>query len=346
MFGSKQINRILIIKECCIGDVLMTTPLISSVKKAFPNSSIDYMVGSWSREVIAGNDLVDKTIDYIGLSLRNLSKLLRLRKQNYDLVVQCDIGLKPGLQAYLIAGGRPRLGFNYDKKGFLYTKSFNRSVNDRHEVKAYLELGKLVGIPPATVEMTLKISSEKIAWTENKLAELDMADRKIVGLFPGGGHNPGTKMPSKRWEAEKYGKLARIINEKLGYHILLMGSEKDIDVVSNVQSICGSARYIETHSIGHLAAVVSKCELFICNDCGPMHLAAAVKVPTLSIWGPTDPELLAPLGEKHRYIKSKVECSPCYKQILGTFEKCDIVKCMEAIEVQKVLGSALEMLGD
>lgn len=343
----KSLKKILIIKNCCIGDVLMTTPLVSSVRACFPDAHIDYMVGQWSKAAIEGNGDINKVITYVALRPENMVKLLAIRKQHYDLIINCDIGIKPALQSYIM-GKKYRIGFDVHKKGFLLTHKVERNPGDMHEVKGYMMLSKF--LEPEKVELKMKFSVDNIhkKWADDFISENELSGRELIGIFPGGGHNPGADMPNKRWPSNKYAAVCEHLLDK-NYSVLVFGSKNDSQVMDEVNpKNRPEAISVQTPSIKHLAALVSNCKLFITNDCGPMHLSAAIGTPTLSIWGPTDPKLLAPLGDEHHYINSTLDCSPCFKQIIGKFEPaftaCNKTECMDSISVEKVLDRIDMML--
>lgn len=301
------------------------------------------MVGKWSRAVIEDNENIDNLILFE--KFLDLSQIIRVRKNRYDMIIVCDVGLKPVLTAYLMRA-KYRVGFDVDNKGRLLTHRVERDINDIHELVAYTKLANVLGIDGQHYDMHFNIIDEYQGWADRSFAERSLNPARTIGIFPGGGSNPGTIMRTKRWSAENYGKLCALLGKEKAVEIIVFGSQKDMDAVNKVKELYPKAVFIETESIKHFAALVARCRLFITNDCGPMHLAAAVGTRTLSLWGPTDPRLLAPQGENHKYIKGNVDCAPCYKQILGTFENCDIVKCMDSITVDQVLKTASQLLGE
>ncbi len=344
-FEPQNIKKILISRECCIGDVLMMTPMIASLKKALPQARIFFMVGDWSKAVLEDNPDIEALIPYF--SLRDLfrkpfhffSCLREERKNSYDLIIVGDVGISPIITAWLI-GGKYRLGYDAFNRGFLLTHALPRSPEDNFsEKKGYLSLLSLIGIKPEVSEMKLEIPLSLKEWAKGIYEREGLLKEKVIVLLPGGGINPGTTMPSKRWGEEKFSALANLIlAEVKGVAFLILGGKEDQTVAEKVASqIKGKVLNLAGKTdLKQTAALLEKSWMVIGNDSGPMHIAAAVGTSTLTIYGPTEGWRLAPTGKKHRYVQAKIDCAPCYRQILGSFKKCLKLDCMDSISVKEV----------
>lgn len=343
-------RRILLMRECCIGDVLMSTPLLRALSVAWPETKIDYMVGEWSREILVGNKRVNEVVPYLNVRKVQKTKLpgktLGLRNRGYDMVFVLDVGRGPNLLARL-SGAPVTVGFDYEGNGEKLTHAVQRSVNDVHEREAFLRLADVVGAPRQGEKMECWLTDADRKTASAIWSKLGFADEQpVIGLFPGGGDNPGTHMPSKRWPAVRYrGLIDRIHDDGLG-PVLLFGGPADGEVLDEVtDGLRGGAYRIDGLGLKELAAAVNRCAAFVTNDCGPMHISAAVGTPTISIWGPTDPALLAPAGELHTAISAGEDCPPCYKQILGTFDEgCETADCISRIGVDEVMDALLRTI--
>ncbi len=344
-FEPQNIKKILISRECCIGDVLMMTPMVASLKAAFPQAEIFFIVGDWSKAVLENNPDIKALVPYF--SLRDLfkkpvyffSRLRKERKNRYDLIIVGDVGISPILTAWLIKA-RYRLGFDAFNRGFLLTHALTRSPEDRFtEKEGYLSLLSLIGIEPKAWEMKLKVPLGLKEWSKNVYKIEGLNDKKVIAFLPGGGVNPGTVMPSKRWGEKNFAQLAnRILKEEEKVAFLILGGEGDRVIAEEVASkIKGKVVNLAGKTdLKQTAALLERSWMAVGNDCGPMHIAAAVGTPTLTIYGPTEGWRLAPIGEKHRYIQAKIDCAPCYRQILGSFQKCQKLDCMDSISVEEV----------
>ena len=306
-----NIRNILIFKLCCIGDIVMMTPSINVLKKNFPDAKITIAVNSWVKNitdylsnvdtVIISDALYEKTL--AGRLAGAASLISELRKEKFDLVL---LGHRNNIFGLItkLAGIKYRLGF-CGTKFLTHCEPFR---DDVHESKRYLRILQSIGIDDdkCLPELRRFFPREKI------LTDTGVDPKKrVVGIFPFGGINPGTDMNIKRWELEKFVELTyRISKEFPEIRILLFeGSEKseklgERDFANNVK-----ISKVDT-------GLISACDLMICNDTGAMHIAAAFGIPTMTIFGPTNPKILAPLnppGENiHEVIRKGVECSPCY----------------------------------
>lgn len=346
----KRVKKILVSRECCIGDVLMMTPMVSSLKKAFPLGEIFFMVGEWSKPVLENNPDLKALLPYF--SLRDLlkrpayffSRLKEERRRSYDLIFVCDVGFSPIFTAWLI-GGKWRVGFDAFNRGFSLNRALPRSPDDNlSEREGYLSLLTLLGIEPEEMEMKMNLTSDLRDWAEMVYKREGIEGKKVVVFLPGGGVNPGTVMPSKRWGEKKFAGLAKAILSILRKDevaFLVLGGEGDRSVAEvlarEIREIKGKIVNLTGQTdLKQTASLLEKSWIVVGNDCGPMHMAAALGRPTLTIYGPTEGWRLAPEGEKHRYVQARIDCAPCYRQILGSFKKCNEPACMDSISVEEV----------
>lgn len=170
--------------------------------------------------------------------------------------------------------------------------------------------------------------------------------RPLIGIAPGGARNPGQTMDSRRWLPERYRELAQRLAAE--HHVVLFGGPGDEELegviaggegAKNIHSLIGKC------SLKGSVAAMSKCDVVVANDSGPMHMAAASGTRVLSLFGPTDPRRKAPMGDRHEYIwKENVPCAPC--ELFGYFPQCTDLKCMEAISVDEVEKTVRRMLSE
>jgi len=343
-----EIKKILIMKLCCIGDIMFTTPLIRTIKKGFPNAKITYMVGNWAKEIIETNPHIDNVFIFntpferksIFKKFKDLAKyIILLRKEKFDLAINCHRSFSSNLFLLLI-GCKYRVGFKWKNKGFLLSK---RIIFDyrKHEVERYLDIARGIGLNPDNNDLEINLLEKERNLAEKLMKRFNPEGRKMVSVFPGGGINPKTTMLSKRWSAENYAVLCDWIIEKYKAIILFLGGKSDQEIVKKIISLmkndsinlCGRLTYRES------AAIIEKTNLFIGGDSGLLYIASAVGTPTISLFGPSNPELVAPTGKKHIYIWGKTDCSPCYVPETvhkREFLKCDDFKCMRSISIDKV----------
>lgn len=358
IFKKEEIKKILVIKYCCIGDVLMTTPLLEEIKRNFKNAKIDYCVGNWSKDVIINN----KNISRIYIKEKNTEKDIKntIRHENYDIIFILDLSFSDILFAYSI---KPKIlvGIDAFNRGILLNYKTKHFIGDKiHEREIYLKTLESLGVKTSEKNMKLYLTDKEKEIAENFWKENSLGSKKVIGVFPGGGKNPGTSMSLKQWGEEKYAKLSDLLIEK-GNKVILFGSKNDKETVQKTKTLM-KQKCIDISGkfdLRETAAIIEKCDLFITNDSGPMHIAASVGTKTISIFGPTDPNLLKPYGEKHHAFFTKEtcvadysstsyknkNCHPCYRQIIGDFNNnCKTKECMEKIKVEQVEKQAILML--
>ncbi|MCP2605962.1 glycosyltransferase family 9 protein [Candidatus Aminicenantes bacterium AC-708-I09] len=335
-------------KLCCVGDVMFTTPLVRTIRKGFPRAKIVYLVGNWAKEVIETNPNIDdvfifniplektnKIKKFIGL----IKSILILRKEKFDLAINCHRSLASNFFLLLI-GCKYRIGFNWKNRGLFLTKKISFDYK-KHEVERYLDIARGIGLKPDDGKLEIELLGEEKRLAEELIRKINPEKKKMVSVFPGGGVNPGTTMLSKRWPVKKFAVLCDWIIEKYNAIVLFLGGESDEEHVQKIISLmknkpinlCSKLTYRES------AAIIEKTGLFIGGDSGLLYIASALDTPTISIFGPSNPELVAPRGNKHIYVWKKIECSPCYVPETvhkREFLKCDDFKCMEAITVEEI----------
>lgn len=343
-----RIKNILIIRWCCIGDVLQTTPLIRAIHKRFPNAQIDYMTNQWSRAVLENNPYLTSIIDYPERTFSFLLSQKRIFKQKkYDIVFVCDDSFFPSLLAFF-TGAKYRIGFNAYNRGFLYTHYVKRYFGDKwHVIDAYLELGRIIGIRDDGKKMDMFLTEEELKWGYEFIRGKGVeTNKKIVCIFPGGASNPGDVMPSRRWIPQRYGKVSEILHKELDAEIIVIGAKSDEEIVKEVikSANCKVTIIVGETTIRQLAAILKQCQLFIGNDTGPLHIAAAVGTPTICIFGPSDPAKHTPLGNEHIGLRGDIDCPPCNRITIGGAAICPNIPCMYSLSEDKVIEAARRLL--
>jgi lipopolysaccharide heptosyltransferase II len=293
-------RRIVVLKSCCLGDALLATPMLGALRRAYPTAYIVAAVGRWARPALTGNPGLDSLLDLESVGVGHLSPasylraLRRLRAGRFDLALVLD--RTPVLTALPLLAGIPvRAGIDSAGRGF----PLNVRVpwlEVEHEAHLFLRIATALGLETEGAALRFVPSPADHRAAAALWREAGLEGRRAVAMAPGGGANPGTTMLGKRWPAARFAALADALQGEHGLAVLLTGASDDRAVVEEV------ARQMRTPAVdlagrtafGALGAVLARCDLFAGNDSGPMHLAAAVGIPVLAIFGPTDPAVYAP----------------------------------------------------
>lgn len=337
-------RSVLVLRPCCIGDVLQSTALVAALRQALPQARLAYAVGAWSRPVLEHNPRLDVLVDtgtVVGGGPRRPLPYLRLvrtlRAGHWDACFILERSPLFALAAWA-AGIADRIGPDSGGRGAALTMPVPVRPR-RHEAEADLDLARACGIAVAGAHTEFYPAAEDQAAADAALAGLQ---GPFVALVPGGGVNPGASLVSKRWPPQRFGDLARRLAGR-GLRPLLLGGARDRELAAAVQQASGGAAIdlCGKLTLTVCGAVLARSALFVGNDTGLMHIAAAAGVPVVALFGPTDPAMYAPFGGGHRVIWHPRSCSPCFR--LPRPPACAL-ECMESISVDEVEAAALALL--
>ena len=336
-----QVHRILIRGVNWVGDAVMTTPAIAGVRKTFPTAKISLLVKPWVAGVFEGSPHIDEILLYDQEGRHaGLSGLLRLAHELRDYRFDVAILLQNAFEAALLtslARIPHRVGYKTQGRGFLLTKAVlpDHSTRALHHVEYYQTLLRVSGWLEGEQPPILYLSSGAEERAQALLGEEGVRSEESLVAF-----NPGSTYGSaKRWPADRYATLADHLIEGLGVRILLTGTQADGVVARDVRTLARHGERIidltGRTNIQLLAAVLKRCAVYVTNDTGAMHIGAAVGVPLVAIFGPTDPRTTSPVG-KHVLLRHPVPCSPCL------LRECPIDhRCMTNISADQLTSSVI-----
>ncbi len=335
-------RKILIIKLAAMGDVMFASPLVENLRFNYPDAQVHWLGDSWTEQVLNCVPGINKTLffDRPWLARSKLKAYLeipllvsKLRKEKYDLAI---IPHRSGL-AFKLA----RLSLISKKVGFGKDSNLDTGVNydsSKHEIERNLDLLRALGLKIFTNQMAYFVDDKLVKAMAKKYLSAN-AKVKYICVSPGGGKNPGLDMPLKRWPKEKYLDLIKLLQGK-GFKVVLVGAESDRQICDFIAGQADVINLCSMTSLNEAAAIIKSCSLFVGNDSGLLYIASALDVPTLGIYGPTDPKLLAPLGDKGDYASCETGCSPCYtpnSTVQGAYKECQYNhQCMKELKVEDV----------
>jgi lipopolysaccharide heptosyltransferase II len=329
----ENIQRILIIKLRAIGDVLLSTPVAGNIKKHFPDSRIDFLVESFAADVIRGNPWVSNVVTFDRRKDSSIGLLQRVRKGEYDLVI--DLFCNPRSAAITkFSGARYRAGFPFRFRRYAYNLEIPPRSNEVHNIDFNLDALRHLGIPIEDSAPFFPVRNEAKQFAREWFETNGIEKEKIIGLNPGGGWY------TKKWGTDHFAVLGDALAQKYNAAIMIVwGPGEEQDAINIRKKMKQPALIAPLTNLQELGALLQDCLFVVSNDSGPMHIAAALGVPTLGIFGPTSPRLQGPFGEQSSWVRNEgLECLEC------NLTKCSIGNiCMTQLDVHRVV-SACEIL--
>jgi len=290
--------RIVLILPCCIGDVVMATATLKALHRGYPNAHITWAVGSWSRKAIEDHDLLDDLLDTGKDALPVKSRAAmrqfvgQLRAGDFDLAV--SLVRSPLMSAAVLMAGIPyRAGLNSAGRGFGYNiRAKVDPAVSRHEGQIYLNVARALKLDTSDCYANVPV---RLAH-RTKIRGLIGAHGKYIVLNPAGGQNPGMMMDAKRWPPTNFAALADRLAAQTGSRIVLIGGPNDHAISEAVLAAMTAPAldFTGKFSFGEIAALAADSLLYVGNDTGLTHFAAAAGAKTVMILGPTDPARYAP----------------------------------------------------
>jgi ADP-heptose:LPS heptosyltransferase len=296
-------QRILLILPCCIGDVVLATATLKALRSRYPDAHITWAVGSWSKPTIEAHPLLNATLDAGPDALpvkspRGLINFVRLlRASHFDLAV--SLVRSPLMSLAVWLSGIPlRVGLDSAVRGFGYNLRVPVDPQQpRHEAEIYLETAQRLGAETRDCFVNVPVSESALESLQRKLDAKQIA-RPYVVINPAGGSNPGMQLDLKRWPPEQFASLIEKLQQAFGINIVLIGGPKDQAIVEAVQASLQKPlpSLVGELSFAEIAALAQQSRLYVGNDTGLTHLAAAAGANTLMILGPSDPVRYAPFA--------------------------------------------------
>ena len=354
-------KRILIANIFGIGDVLFTTPLISNLKLTFSDVEVDYLCNARTKGVVENNPDVDEIFvyekdDFVRLWKSSKIKCIKaiyelfssIRKKKYDAVFDFTLSRKFGL-CFLLAGISKRIGLNYKKRGvFLTDKVPLVGFEKKHVVEYYLGLLKFLDVPKSITKLELSADEKMLEWADEYLKEKGSGEGPLIAIVPGGGASWGVEASRKRWHAGGFLSVANILTSQ-GARVMILGDASEKELCEDIASKMNEKPIACENSLSmkEYIALLARCDLVLCNDGGPLHIAVALGVSTISVFGPVDSKVYGPypVTSKHKVVTvPDLECRPCYNRF--KLPECEYDnRCLSDINVEVVAQSCLELAG-
>jgi heptosyltransferase-2 len=352
--GRREIKKILVLCLPGIGDTLLFTPALRILREHFPQAQIWVLVMfKGSKEILEQNPHIDRVLLWEFLkqgTLRSLKYLLRLRRERFDIsIIAYPANRIEYSLVHLLAGARMRCGHRYqhrDWRGLSFLNGHTVREDDRrHNVEENLALVRLLGAEvqlPTVLELFL--TADDRIFARDWLVRHQLDDTLLVGFHAGTAEFKN--QAKRRWAVEKFAALGDRLTDEVGARILIFGGPDEEELKDDILGrMSESAIIVSSTTMRQTAALIERCALFISNDSALMHTAAAMQVPCVVVFGPTNPKWVCPYGTRHHIVRLDLPCSPCFYYsakplscIRGNFA------CIKEIEVDQVMAVARRFL--
>lgn len=337
-----KVRKILIRTANWIGDAVMTLPALTSIREGLPNRHVAILTKPWVADLFSENPLVDEIILYKTPGphegVRGKWRLAQeLKQEKFDLAILFQNAFEAALISFL-AGIPRRAGYNTDARAFLLTHAVpvNGKVKKGHQVDYYRAMTASLGFQSLPAAPRLAPTKSQIEESERILKSRGLEGEKLlIGMAPG-----ATYGPAKQWFPERFSALADRFSRDWGARVVIFGSQGDRDTASLLTKSADTEvlDFTGQTTLSQAIGLIARCRLFVSNDSGLMHVAAALGVPVVAIFGSTDPIRTRPMGGNCRVVQHPVPCAPCLRTHCP--EKRE---CLEKITVDEVYEAAREL---
>jgi heptosyltransferase-2 len=346
---SQGIKEILVIEYSLLGDIVLLLPFLNSLKRAYPAARITLLVHPSVAELLKNNhpvkDLVCVRMPWVEhlsrarkwnpfspLWLQLASQLKVLRRRQFDLAFSVRGDVRDNFLLW-ITGATRRIGYAFGGGGFLLTDRVQPNLSHPHISERWLRFLEHLGKPISESRPRLLLAYEELERADQYLKKQGIKDTDLlVGI------HPKARVPTRRWSEDKFRSIAERLHREFAAKVLWFSDPRDQD---NWQDIKNGVLPVRL-PLRDFMAVLARCKLLICNDGGQMHIATAVQVPVIAVFGSTEPNWYGPIGERNRVvIQPSFWCRPCA-------ERCvfDQPYCIQTIPVEAVWRACSEVLAD
>ena len=330
-------SHILIIKPSAIGDIVHALPVLSLLRRKWPAARITWLAASACAGLLEGHPLLNDVIRFdrrrFGKGWRKPSAVAglfgftrALRRRKFDLVIDLQ-GLFRSGWLTAVTGAPVRVGPAEAREfGWLfYTHRIPTGFPKEQAVDRYLAIAEALGLGKTPVEFVFATTDADRRF----VYDLVPAETRYAVLLP------GTPWETKRWPTEKFAACVEPLREMYGLECIVAGGASDRALAAQIP---GARDLTGKTNLRQLVALLERAALVIANDTGPMHIAAALGRPMVSIYGPTSPHRTGPYGRLGSVVQLDIPCSPCYNRT------CSHTSCMKKLGVESIMAMAAEQL--
>lgn len=347
-----QTNRILLIRPDHLGDLLLTTPAIRTLRQHMPNTEIHALVGPWSAGVLANVSEVDVvlTVPFPGFTRGDktswsspyqyaIQTARRLRRIGYAKAIVFRPDHWWGAWVARMTGAPVRIGYDDEDTALFLTDVVKHK--HEHAVQQAMHLVEVllnIETDPDQVQLRYPVLDVDAAYVRGYLSEWGIQDDTPIFCI-----HPGSGTAVKQWEPGKWAQVADILSDQLNARAVFTGGDSELAAIQSITTQMEAPPVIIAGDtdVGQLAALYARCRVVLGPDSGPLHLAVAVGTPTVTLYGPADPVEFAPWGDpkKHISLTTDIACRPC-RVLDWSDDDIRYHPCVRDITVTQVLSAA------
>jgi len=336
-------EKILIVAPNWIGDAVLSLPVVDASASLWPDPEVTILARAGASEIFSAKEPVVKVLEYEWGTghhrLRNLLKWAwRLRREMFHTALLLPNSLSTAMLVWM-AGIPKRAGYAADGRRWLLTHQLPNRRKERglHQVNYYIDLIRSLGTIHVDPIPRLTLKSHVVRGADSLLNDLGVGkDEILIGVHPGAAYGE-----AKRWFPERFGAVLDRLR-KTGRRFVLFGGPGEEAVADRIcmQVDNPLINLVGKTTVTEAIGLISRCNFFLSNDSGLMHVAAALKIPQVALFGSTDPEKTAPLNDNAVVLHpQELSCTPCFEKHCP-----QELECMEAITVDEVYAAAERML--
>jgi lipopolysaccharide heptosyltransferase II len=328
--GGACANKMLVMRPGGMGDAVLLLPVIHELKRQQPDLTITMLAEQRNAEIFRHGCGIDRVLCY-----DRPRELLQLFRNRYDIIVDTEQSHRLSAVIARTLGAPVRIGFaSNDRRGL-----FSQGISYDGEAFERLNFERLF------VPLGYNASADGVARAfEIPTDAAKRTDALLDGCVPSGfvAVFPGASVPEKEWGTDNFAVLGERLYAQ-GLPIVVVGGRTEVSASSTIAARCHGLNLAGRTSLAETAAVLGRASVVVSGDSGLLHLAALLQVPTVALFGPSDPRKWAPRGPHHRLVYKGQSCSPC--SVFANIPQCKFaLKCMAQISVEEVFSAVLDLL--
>ncbi len=320
--------------------MVVTTPIFRALKESWPGAEITVLTNPVNKNIVINNPFIDCILVYDRENKHHsfnskLTFFRRIRERGFDLVIDpcLDHVLTTSFMTRFV-GNRFRLGFEFAGRGIFYNiryypNLFPVSTEKKHMIDYSMDLLSRIGIDAQKREPEIFLSTDEKKNASTILIKNGVnPENRVIGIHPGGHYE------SQRWPIKEFAALSDSLISNYGMNVVLFAGREEKPLVSAFKDCAVKTPVIlENLSLREFMSTLSHCSLLLCNNSGPLHIATALNIPTVSTMGPTIPYHWWPRGNNHIVLREDLDCSPCKKGV------CVTHNCMKLITINNFIAA-------